>query len=122
MTASPLHADLYRALTGTDCSCERDRIEDEDRAPRILRITDPDCPEHGTHTEVPDLPPIVADVAAVLSRHRRNHQECSCGDWPLGLDHEEHVALALHTANLIGYQPTIAGLLHLLDQDTEAGR
>lgn len=50
MTISPLHADLYRALTGTDCTCERDRIEDDDRRPRILRIPDPDCVEHGDHT------------------------------------------------------------------------
>lgn len=65
------------------------------------------------------LAPIVVDVAAVLALHRRTHQECSCGAWPLGLDHEEHVAIELHRVHLIGYQPALAeGLLRLLAEDT----
>lgn len=59
---------------------------------------------HATLPPAPDLPRIVIDVAAVLAQHRRTHQECSCGQWPLGIDHEEHVAQALQAAGLVQYE------------------
>jgi hypothetical protein len=46
VTATDLHLDLYRALTGSACICDRVRIEDDDRLPRIVRYPRPECDEH----------------------------------------------------------------------------
>ena len=57
--------------------------------------------------EAPDLSPIVNDAVAVMGYHRSlsDGQERSCGDWTtLRQSHDEHVAIALDAAGLLGYR------------------
>jgi hypothetical protein len=54
----------YALMTSNDCTCTRDRIDDPDRLPRILRVTDPGCVDHGDNAArvLPDLSDIVNEA------------------------------------------------------------
>lgn len=51
-------------MTSYDCTCARDVIREDDRLPRVLRVTDPGCPDHGDHAArvLPSLDDITADA------------------------------------------------------------